>query len=92
MSNLAVKDFEILSDQEKNEALALLNRYQRLEKQEDCQKDFITFVKSQWPGFIEGRHHKIIGKKFNDIAAGKLKRLIVCLGCLQSSKYPNQDG
>ena len=48
MSNLAVKDFEILSDQEKNEALALLNRYQRLEKQEDCQKDFITFVKSQW--------------------------------------------
>ena len=32
-----------------------------------------------WPDFIEGRHHKIIGEKFNRIAQGKLKRLIVCL-------------
>ena len=28
---------------------------------------------------MEGRHHKIIGEKFNKIAEGKLKRLIVCL-------------
>ena len=32
-----------------------------------------------WPEFIEGRHHKIIADKFNKIADGKLKRLIVCL-------------
>lgn len=32
-----------------------------------------------WPEFVEGRHHKIIGEKFNRIAQGKLKRLIVCL-------------
>ena len=79
MSNLALKDFDILSDQDKQEALALLDRYKSLEKQEECHEDFIQFVKSQWPGFIEGRHHRIIGEKFNKIAAGKLKRLIVCL-------------
>ena len=79
MSEVALKDFDILSDADKAEAMALLNRYNALEKQEDCQEDFISFVKSQWPDFVEGRHHRIIGEKFNKIAQGKLKRLIVCL-------------
>jgi len=80
MSSLAqLKDFDVLSDADKAEALALLNRYTALEKQEACQKDFLSFVKSQWPDFIEGRHHRIIAEKFNKIANGKLKRLIVCL-------------
>ena len=79
MSELALKDFDILSDQERSEAMALLKKYDQLEKQEECQADFISFVKSQWPEFVEGRHHKIIGEKFNKIAQGKLKRLIVCL-------------
>ena len=74
-----LKDFDILSKQDQQEALALLAKYDQIEKQEDCSKDFIKFVKSQWPDFIEGRHHKIIGEKFNKIAQGKLKRLIVCL-------------
>ena len=70
MPNVALKDFEILSEQEQQEALALLDRYKRIEKQEVCQKDFIKFVKSQWPDFVEGRHHRIIGEKFNRIAQG----------------------
>ena len=74
-----LKDFEILSQQEQQEAVALLAKYDQIEKQEECQKDFIKFVKSQWPDFIEGRHQKIIGEKFNKIAHGKLKRLIVWL-------------
>ena len=79
MSELALKDFDILSDQERSEAMALLKKYDQLEKQEECKAGFISFVKSQWPEFVEGRHHKIIGEKFNKIAEGKLKRLIVCL-------------
>jgi hypothetical protein len=79
MSELALKDFDILSDAEKAEALALLKKYDQLEKQDECQGDFISFVKHMWPEFVEGRHHKIIGEKFNRIAQGKLKRLIVCL-------------
>ena len=30
-----------------------------------------------WPGFVEGRHHTEIADKFNKIAKGKLKRLII---------------
>ena len=79
MSELSLKDFEILSEQDQNEALALLSRYEQMEKQDKCQSDFIEFVKHMWPECILGRHHKIIGDKFNKIAQGKLKRLIVCL-------------
>jgi predicted phage terminase large subunit-like protein len=79
MSSLSLKDFEILSEQDQNEALALLSRYDQMDKQDKCQNDFINFVQHMWPECILGRHHKIIGEKFNRIAQGKLKRLIVCL-------------
>tara|TARA_R100001594_G_scaffold37272_2_gene67398 strand:- start:1429 stop:2910 length:1482 start_codon:yes stop_codon:yes gene_type:complete len=79
LSEISLKDFDILSQQDQAEAVALLDRYEQLKKQESCQQDFISYVKHLWPDFIEGRHHKIIGEKFNRIAQGKLKRLIVCL-------------
>ena len=45
--------------------------------QEQSQKKFLAFVRNVWPEFKEGTHHKIIAKKFEDIASGKLKRLII---------------
>ena len=39
--------------------------------------DFMSFVKAVWPEFIEGPHHRVIAKKFNDLATGKITRLIV---------------
>ena len=48
-----------------------------LDKQEATQKDFLTFVKSVWPDFIEGYHHRIYAEKLNRVANGELKRLIV---------------
>ncbi len=44
---------------------------------EKAQVDFMAFVKEMWPGFIHGRHHALMAKKFQDIADGKLKRLII---------------
>jgi predicted phage terminase large subunit-like protein len=44
---------------------------------EKAQSDFMTFVKRVWPDFIEGEHHKKIAEKFNDLANGKIKRLII---------------
>jgi predicted phage terminase large subunit-like protein len=79
MKDVSFKDFDILSEQDKAEAVALVQRYDQLEVQDGCQGDFISFIKHMWPDFIEGRHHKIIANKFNKIADGKLKRLIVCL-------------
>ena len=80
MQNVSIKDFDILSQAEKDEALSLLNRYEQIDKQAECHTDFLKFVKYMWGDtFIMGRHHKIIAEKFNRIATGKLKRLIVCL-------------
>ena len=45
MSEVSFKDFDILSEQDKAEAVALLHRYDQLEKQDVCQQDFITFIK-----------------------------------------------
>ena len=64
MAGLDLKDFDILSEQEQTEAMALISRYDRLEKQEECQGDFISFVKHMWPECILGRHHRIIGESF----------------------------
>ena len=50
---------------------------QQLRKLDLAEKRFIPFVKHVWPEFIEGDHHRKIAKKFEDIANGKIKRLIV---------------
>ena len=51
-----------------------LNEKKKISK---VNSDFLSFVKHIWPDFIQGEHHKIIAKKFNDMAEGKIKRLIV---------------
>ena len=48
-------------------------------KRENAQKDFMAFVNEMWPGFIHGRHHAILAKKFEEIANGTLKRLMISL-------------
>ena len=52
-------------------------KYTEKKKESLVRKDFLSFVKHMWPDFIQGKHHKIIAKKINDMAEGKLKRLIV---------------
>ena len=39
--------------------------------------DFLSFIKNMWPDFIEGSHHRVIADKFNRLAKGELKRLII---------------
>ena len=46
-------------------------------KDEAVRNDFLAFVKHMWPEFIEGEHHKIMAEKFNRVASGELKRLII---------------
>ena len=54
-----------------------LAEYESSLKREKAQVDFNKFVKEMWPGFIDGRHHKVMAKKFQEIAEGKIKRLII---------------
>ena len=55
----------------------ILVKYKEEDKKEAAQKDFLAFTKHMWPDFIEGEHHKIIAEKFNKLATGEIKRLIV---------------
>jgi len=57
--------------------LKLNLRLAQIEHNEECQKDFLTFVRSMWPQFITGRHHEIIADKLSRVASGELKRLII---------------
>ena len=57
--------------------LKLQLRLAQLEEVKACQDDFLQYVKKVWPEFIVGAHHRMIAKKFEDIATGKNKRLII---------------
>ena len=64
-----------LPEQEK--LLELASQHSNALVREKAQKNFMAFVKEMWPGFIHGRHHALMAKKFEEIAEGKLKRLII---------------
>ena len=49
----------------------------QLDKLNKAEKQFIPFVKTVWPEFVEGPHHIKIAKQFERIASGEIKRLIV---------------
>lgn len=69
----------LASPAEKVELLRLIEELEKRETRDKAQNDFLSFVKTQWPDFIEGSHHRRIAKLFNDIAEGKKKRIIINL-------------
>jgi len=68
---------EKLPPNEREEILLTAKELIDGEAREKAQKQFIPFVKQMWAGFIDGRHHKVMAKKFQEIADGKTKRLII---------------
>ena len=59
------------------EFLKLAMKLDEKTKQTKIHDSFLDFVRHVWPQFIEGKHHQKIAEKFNDIANGKIKRLII---------------
>ena len=57
--------------------LEKVNEYAGAVKREKAQGKFLDYVNEMWPGFISGRHHALMAKKFEDIAEGKIKRVII---------------
>jgi predicted phage terminase large subunit-like protein len=51
--------------------------YERAVSRERAQAGFMEYVKMMWPGFVHGRHHALMAKKFEAIAEGKIKRVII---------------
>lgn len=44
---------------------------------EKARSNFLPYVKYLWQDFVEGAHHRIISKLFDDIVEGRKKRVII---------------
>ena len=75
--NLDNIDIRKLPSDVRKKFLQLQVMYAEKKIQNKAKEDFLSFVKCVWPEFIEGAHHRHIAKKFNDLATGKISRLIV---------------
>ena len=56
---------------------SLLAEARKLKTKQLVKNDFMAFVKYVWPGFIHGAHHEKMAEAFQQVAEGKLKRLII---------------
>ena len=59
------------------EELKLLLRENELKLKAAAQDNFLNFVRIMWPDFVKGPHHLKTASKLQDLAEGKIKRLIV---------------
>ena len=72
-----MKNFEHVADDKLREILMIKERLQQIDNKTQAKKDFLSYVKAVWDGFVEGEHHKLFARKLEDVARGKIKRLIV---------------
>ena len=77
MNEKFIQNLDKLPADVRREFALLANRYGEKKKEQSIRNDFLTFVKHVWPDFIEGSHHKEIADKFNKLATGEIKRLII---------------
>ena len=77
MSDKVIEVLNMLSPEEQVAIFERIKEYDSAVLREQGQSDFMKFVTTMWPGFIHGRHHALMAKKFEEIAEGKTKRLII---------------
>ena len=61
----------------KRRTLQLIKTYKSEITQEDGKENFLDFIEHVYPGYKVGPHHEKLAKIFEDIAAGKKKRVVV---------------
>jgi predicted phage terminase large subunit-like protein len=66
-----------MPDKEKRRTLELLKTYDSQITQNLSKESFLDFVQHVYPGYKVGPHHRKLIQIFEDIAAGKKKRVIV---------------
>lgn len=75
--DLVLKKLPHLPIEKQAEVLKLLDEYKGARDREKSQNSFLHYVRKMWPGFIAGRHHKLMADKFERIANGELRRVII---------------
>ena len=71
------KLIDSLPEAERESLIVMAQAYADAVTREKAEVNFMEFVKVMWPGFIHGRHHALMAKKFEEVAEGKCKRLII---------------
>lgn len=84
MSNLTPQDIQTLKlalptmpDKQKRKVADLLKQYQAQMTQQLGKDSFLDFIEHVYPGYKVGPHHRKLAKIFEEIEAGKKKRVIV---------------
>ena len=81
LNKLSLEDVEKilprLNESDKARLLEELEVLLKMRKEESARSDFMSYVKQVYPGYIAGRHHKIMAEAFQRVANGTCKRLII---------------
>jgi predicted phage terminase large subunit-like protein len=74
---LIENSFPTMSDAEKRRVLPLLKEYKDGLTQEIAKDSFLDFIHHVYPDYKVGTHHRRLAKIFEEIAAGRKKRVVV---------------
>ena len=72
-----IKAVPTMPPDKKRKTLELIRTYQSQSIQEDGKDSFLDFVLHVYPDYKVGKHHEKLAQIFEDIAAGKKKRVVV---------------
>ena len=72
-----LSNLDKLPDEHRAAISSALSRWQETKNIHNAKTNFLSFVRQVWPPFIEGPHHRIMAEKFQAVAEGKLKRIII---------------
>lgn len=67
----------LLSPHQQKELLDIVQRLDAAKSKELASTKFLDFIHYIWPSFIDGAHHKLMAQLFDDVIAGKKKRIII---------------
>ena len=55
-----------LGPTEREKLFSQVQQYRDAVEREKCQTSFMAYVRKMWPGFVHGRHHAVMAKKFEE--------------------------
>jgi predicted phage terminase large subunit-like protein len=70
-------NLQALPEEALKEILALTEAKKRLELRALASEKFLPFANHVYENFIEGEHHRVFAEKLEQVAQGKIKRLII---------------
>jgi len=66
-----------MPEKKKRRTLELIKTYKTNVTQKAGKENFLDFIEHVYPGYIVGKHHEKLARIFEEIAAGKKKRVVV---------------